>query len=249
MGLHSPFQDVEQQSVLYDMGLRRYMMRVYGWMGCALVVTALVAYLVTNTSLFGIFFSMSEDGRLGYSALGLVAAFSPLAFVLVLSFGIRRLSYGAVRALFLLYSALIGVSFSVWLIAYTATSVVQTFFITSLLYLTMSLWGYVTKRSLASFGSFLFMGLIGIVIALVVNMFTQSTMMNFLISCFGVLIFTGFTAYDTQRIKLSYQSYLALYSQEEIGKASIYDALSLYLNFINLFSFILSLTGTRSNSN
>lgn len=241
------------ENASYDLGLRQYMVAVYRWMCAGLMITAITSYMVVHTPLARLFFNFSffEDGgyRLNYTALGMIIAFSPIVFVWILSFGIARLSYRAAQGLFVVYSALMGMSLSILLLVYTGASIVQTFLTTSILFLSMSLWGYVTKRSLMGLGSFLFVGLIGLIIASLVNFFTHSSGMSFLISCFGVLIFVGFTAYDTQRIKFRYQAYLSSCDEEERSKQSVYDALSIYLNFINLFNFLLSLTGsTRSDS-
>lgn len=248
------YQNTEQQSYgVMDAGLRAYMLRVFNWMAVGLALTGAVAFGVIHSSLLRVFYHvvMTANGPVitGMTGLGWVAALAPLGFVLVLSFGINRLSRQAAQALFLIYSAVMGVSMATLLLAYTGASVARTFFIAASLYAAMALWGYVTKRSLASFGSFLMMGVIGLLIAMLVNMFWPSSMMTLVISVVGVLVFTAFTAYDTQRIKVSYQQALAYMPPEEINKNSVYDALALYLDFINLFQFLLQLTGTRSNNN
>lgn len=253
MAFHSDFRTTQNSaaSAAYDAGLRAYMLRVYNWMALALLFTAGSAYSVLHTSLRSVFFHIVQRGdgafALAPTFLGTIAVFVPLAFVLVLSFGVNRLSRSTAQTLFVLYSVAMGVSLSSLLLAYTGASVVRTFFITASLYGAMSLWGYVTKRSLASFGSFLGMGLIGLMIASLVNIFIPSHGMTVMISFIGVLLFTGLTAYDTQRIKLSYQQYAYSFSGEEIGKLSVYDALSMYLNFVNLFQFLLQFTGVRSD--
>lgn len=254
MAYNSDFRTVEGQQGFggYDAGLRSYMLRVYNWMVLGLVLTSAVAYAVVNTPLRGLFFHVvqSSDGHLVLSntLLGMLGIFAPLAFVLVLSFGVNRLSRQSVQILFVLFSAAMGVSLSTLLLTYTGVSVVRTFLITALLYACMSLWGYMTKRSLSGFGSFLFMGLIGLCIAGFVNIFFPSGMMTAVISFVGVLVFTGFTAYDTQRIKMNYQGYLSYGSADDALKFSIYDALSMYLNFVNLFQFLLQFTGSRSGN-
>ncbi|MCX5619797.1 Bax inhibitor-1/YccA family protein [Bombella pollinis] len=233
----------------FDAGLRAYMVRVYNWMAFALFLTAVTAYAVVHTSLRTLFFHVVQRGDefvLAPTGLGMVGVFAPLAFVLVLSFGVNRLSRSTAQMLFVLYSVVMGISMASILMAYTGASVVRTFFITASLYGVMSLWGYVTKRSLMGMGSFLMMGLIGLVIASLVALFIPSQGMTTVISFIGVLIFVGFTAYDTQRIKFSYQSYASALPAEALGKMSVYDALSMYLNFVNLFQFLLQFTGTRS---
>lgn len=251
MAFHSNFGATQGRTAAeaFDAGLRAYMLRIYNWMAFALFLTAVTAYAVVHTSLRTLFFHVVQRGdafMLSPTALGMVGVFAPLAFVLVLSFGVNRLSRSAAQTLFLLYSVVMGISMASLLMAYTGASVVRTFFITASLYAVMSLWGYVTNRSLTGLGSFLMMGLIGLVIASLVNMFLPAHGMTVLISFLGVLLFTGFTAYDTQRIKLTYQQYAAAMPSEELAKMSIYDALTMYLNFVNLFQSLLQLTGIRS---
>lgn len=252
MAFHPDFQstDTQRGQSIVDAGLRAYMLRVYNWMAVALILTAVSGYAVVNTSLRTLFYQthILSDGRMstGPTLLGMVAIFAPLAFVLVLSFGVNRLSRSTAQTIFLLYSVAMGVSLSSILLFYTGASVVRTFFIAASLYAAVSLWGYVTKRSLMGMGSFLYMGLIGLIIAGLVNLFFPSSMMTMLVSFVGVLIFTGFTAYDTQRIKMSYQYYASSLGADDIGKMSVYDALSMYLNFVNLFQYLLQFLGERS---
>lgn len=250
MAFHSDFDTTRgQAAAAFDAGLRAYMLRVYNWMALALALTGVTAYAVVHTSLRALFFHVVQRGNvfaLAPTGLGMVSIFAPLAFVLVLSFGVNRLSRSTVQLLFLLFSVVMGVSMASLLMAYTGASVVRTFFITASLYGVMSLWGYVTNRSLMGFGSFLTMGLVGLVIASLVNMFFPAHGLTVLISFVGVLVFTGLTAYDTQRIKFSYQQYAAVLPADEMGKMGVYDALSMYLNFVNLFQLLLQFTGTRS---
>ncbi|OOL19502.1 secY stabilizing membrane protein [Bombella intestini] len=250
MAFHSDFETTRGQSaVAFDAGLRAYMLRVYNWMALALALTGVTAYAVVHTSLRALFFHVVQRGdvfTLAPTGLGMLGIFAPLAFVLVLSFGVNRLSRSTAQLLFLLFSAVMGISMASLLMAYTGASVVRTFFITASLYGVMSLWGYVTNRSLMGFGSFLTMGLVGLVIASLINMFLPAHGLTVLISFVGVLLFTGLTAYDTQRIKFSYQQYATVLPAEELGKMGVYDALSMYLNFVNLFQFLLQFTGTRS---
>ncbi len=251
MAFHSNFDTTRgQAAAAFDAGLRAYMLRVYNWMALALALTGVTAYAVVHTSLRALFFHVVQRGdvfALAPTGLGMVSIFAPLAFVLVLSFGVNRLSRSTVQLLFLLFSVVMGVSMASLLLAYTGASVVRTFFITASLYGVMSLWGYVTNRSLMGFGSFLTMGLVGLMIASLVNMFLPAHGLTVLISFVGVLVFTGLTAYDTQRIKFSYQQYAAVLPADEMGKMGVYDALSMYLNFVNLFQLLLQFTGTRSD--
>ncbi|QCE33688.1 Bax inhibitor-1/YccA family protein [Acetobacteraceae bacterium] len=230
-----------------DLGLRAYMRSVYNWMGLGLFITAISAWSVVNTSLRQVFFHFSQHG-LQLTGMGWLAALAPLVFVFVLSAGINRLSRPAAAGLFVLFSICMGISCSNLLIMYTASSVVRTFLITALMFLSISFLGYVTKRSLSGFGTFLFMALIGLILASVVNIFLPSHNFDVAISFAGVLIFSGLTAYDTQRIKVSYQQYLTWMPQEAVAKQGIYDALSLYLDFINLFQFLIRFLGTPSRN-
>ncbi|BAT20028.1 Bax inhibitor-1/YccA family protein [Asaia bogorensis] len=235
-----------------DAGLRAYMLSVYNWMTAGLVVTGFVAYAVAETSLRDLFFQqvLTPGGILTRpTGLGMLTIFAPLAFVMVMSFGVNRLSRQTAQGLFWAFCAVMGASLSNILIVYTHTSVASTFFVTAATFAAMSLWGYTTRRDLSSLGSFLFMGLIGLVIASLVNMFLHSPAMSFMVSLIGVVLFTVLTAFDTQRIRATYQYYLSYVGPEEMGKRSVYDALSLYLNFINLFTFLLQFMGVRNNNN
>src|SRR6185295_6906949 len=171
-----------------------------------------------------------------------VALFAPLGLVLLLGFRLRQMSFSAVQTTFWVYAALMGIGLTPILLLYTGASVAQVFFVTSATFGAMSLWGYTTKRDLTGFGSFLFMGLIGIIIASLVNLFLQSGMMSWVISVLGVVIFTGLTAYDTQKIK---EMYYVGDDGTIAGKKAIMGALSLYLDFINLFLMLLRLFGDR----
>ena len=235
-----------------DAGLRAYMLRVYNWMTSGLLLTGLVAYGIANTSAIDLFYPVVQTQyglRHTQGPLAIVAMLAPLAFVLVLSFGVNRLSKTAVQGIFWAFCAAMGASLTSIFLSYTGESIVRTFFITSGTFAAMSIWGYTTRRDLTGMGSFLMMGLFGIILASVVNMFIGSSGMQFIISIAGVLIFTGLTAYDTQRIKTTYAQFAYAGGTDQAGKRSVYDALSLYLNFINLFMMLLQLTGSRSNSN
>jgi len=182
------------------------------------------------------------------SVLALAAIFAPLAFVLVLSFGVNRLSTTAAQTLYWLFCVAMGASITNVFLIYTGNSIARTFFITAGTFAAMSIWGYTTRADLSRWGSFLIMGLIGVIIASLVNMFVQSTALQFAVSVIGVLVFVGLTAYDTQRIKATYVQQAYADGPEMAAKRSVYDALSLFLNFINLFMLLLQLTGNRSNS-
>jgi FtsH-binding integral membrane protein len=235
-----------------DAGLRAYMLRVYNYMFAGLALTGVSAYgtyLAAVTTDPAAAVQRLPNGVL-LTSVG-VALFGPLMWVLLLgslglvlflSFRISKMSISAARTSFLVYAALIGASFASLFVVYTQASIAQVFFITAATFGAMSLWGYTTRRDLSGFGSFLFMGLIGIIIASVVSMFVQSTMLQWVISVAGVLIFTGLTAYDTQAIK---ESYVAGDDGTVAGRKAIFGALKLYLDFINLFLMLLRLMGNR----
>ena len=238
-------------AAVLDTGLRAYMLRVYNWMASGLLVTGIVAYAIANTSLINVFYPLVETPaglRHSPSLLAMVAMFAPLAFVMVLSFGVNRLSKTAVQAIYWVFCAAMGASLTNIFLIYTSESIVSVLFITAATFAGMSIYGYVTKADLSRFGSFLIMGLIGIIIAGLVNLFVASSALQFAISVIGVLIFVGLTAYDTQRIKATYVQYAYAEGADGAAKRSVYDALSLYLNFINLFLLLLQLLGNR-NSN
>jgi FtsH-binding integral membrane protein len=202
-------------------------------MTLGLVVTGLIAWLVGNSpSLMQTFY--------GSPGLRFIVMLAPLAFVLVMSFGAQRLSLGALTAIFYAYSATMGLSMATIFIVYAHALIAQVFFISAAMFLAMSLYGYTTRADLSRFGSFLLMGLIGIIIASLVNIFIHSPGVSFAISVIGVLLFTGLTAYDTQRIK---ETYSASWGEVATGKLAIMGALTLYLDFINLFLMLLRLMG------
>lgn len=234
-----------------DAGLRGYMLRVYNWMTSGLLLTGIVAWVIANTSAINAFYQPVQTARgvaIQPTILGYLAMFAPLAFVMVLSFGINRLSRQTTQLLFWLFAAAMGASMANIFIIYAHDSIARVFFITAGTFGAMSLWGYTTRTDLSRFGSFLFMGLIGIVIASLVNIFFASSALQFAISVIGVLVFVGLTAYDTQRIKNDYVQYAYQAGTDVAAVRSVYDALSLYLNFINLFMLLLQLFGQR-NSN
>ena len=217
-----------------DEGLRAFMLKIYNYMCLALGVTGAVAMFTASSE------TMMQ--AIYGTPLAYVVMFSPLAFILVLSFGINKLSVGAVQGLFWAFAVVMGLSMASIFMVYTGESIAKVFFITAGVFAAMSLYGYTTKRSLAAMGSFLFMGLIGIIIAMVVNMFLASSALQFAISILGVLIFTGLTAWDTQKLKMIYIQSDGTAATE---KTAIYGALTLYLDFINLFYFLLHLLGNR----
>ena len=235
-------------AAVLDAGLRAYMLRVYNWMASGLLLTGIVAYGVANTSAINLFYPLVQTPyglQRTQGPLAIVAMLAPLAFVMVLSFGVNRLSRTSVQGIFWAFCAAMGASLTSIFLVYSGESIVRTFFITAATFGAMSLVGYTTKRDLSRMGSFLIMGLIGVILASVVNMFVHSSGLQFLISIIGVLVFVGLTAYDTQRIKATYTQYAYAEGPDQAGKRSVYDALSLYLNFINLFMLLLQLTGGR----
>ncbi|MGH7155890.1 MAG: Bax inhibitor-1/YccA family protein [Acetobacteraceae bacterium] len=237
-------------SAVMDAGLRSYMLRVYNWMASGLLLTGIIAFMVANTSLKDALYPtvMTANGpQIHATPLAMISIFLPLAFVLVLSLGVNRLSRQMAQTLYWLFCAAMGLSLTNIFLMYTSTSIVRVFFITAGTFAAMSLYGYTTRADLSRWGSFLMMGLIGVIIASVVNIFVGSTELQFLVSIIGVLVFTGLTAYDTQRIKSSYVQFAYAEGTDQAAKRSVYDALSLYLNFINLFMLMLQLLGNRNN--
>lgn len=221
-----------------DQGLRSYMLGIYNHMTLALAISALVAvgiYMLGSTS--------PIVQALYKSPLRWVIMLAPLAFVLVLSFRFEKMSYTALLGTFWAFAAVMGLSMGAIGFVFKVGSIVQALMVTTVAFAGLSLYGYTTKRSLSGMGSFLIMGLIGLIVASVINMFLQSGAMAFAISVIGVLIFAGLTAWDTQRLKEDYD-YLSQ-DGELMQKSSVMGALSLYLNFINMFQFILALTGQR----
>jgi len=239
-------------TALLDAGLRAYMLRVYNWMSSGLLLTGIVAYGIAHTGLMDAFFPVvrTVTGRLVQqpTPLAYIAMFAPLAFVLVLSFGVNRLSTTTVQALFWAFCAAMGASLTSIFVIYTGESIVRVFFITAATFGATSLYGYTTKADLTRMGSFMMMGLFGIIIASLVNMFMQSSALQFAISIIGVVVFIGLTAYDTQRIKADYVQYAYAEGTDLAARRGVYDALSLYLNFINLFMMLLQLLGVRNNN-
>lgn len=221
-----------------DEGLRAHMNKVYGLMSVAMVVTGVVAYAVgTNVQLMQAIFG---------SPLRWVVMFAPLVVVFGFSSMINRMSYATAQAVFFGYAALMGLSLSFIFLAYTGISIAQVFLVTAITFAGLSLYGYTTKRDLSGMGTFMMMGVIGLVVASVVNIFVQSSAVMFAISVLGVLIFAGLTAFDTQNIKSMYVQMAQGGDREWLGKSAIMGALQLYLDFLNMFTFLLQLMGNRN---
>ena len=235
-----------------DAGLRAYMLRVYNWMASGLLLTGIVAFLIANSpAISELFYTVVRTPRglaTAPTILGYVAMFAPLAFILVLSFGINRLSKTATQALFWTFCGVMGASMANIFVIYTSSSIASTFFVCSAMFASMSLIGYTTKKDLTKLGSIMLMGLIGIILASVVNIFLGSPALAFAISVIGVVVFCGLTAFDTQRIKNDYIEHSYAEGTDEAGKRSVMDALGLYLNFINLFQLLLSFMGNRNQN-
>lgn len=234
------------QSAEVDAGLRAFMLQVYNYMASALVLTGLVAYFTSS-------FAVTQvDGGMALTAFGnvifntplkWVIMLAPLGFVMLLGFKVQKMSFSAAQMMFWAFSALMGLSLASIFLVYTGESIARMFFITAAVFGAMSLWGYTTKKDLSGWGSFLMMGLIGVIVASVVNIFLGSSQLQFAISIIGVLVFVGLTAYDTQKIKATY--YQLIGTGDTLAKAGLMGALSLYLDFINLFIMLLRLFGDR----
>ncbi|MEL7106612.1 MAG: Bax inhibitor-1/YccA family protein [Pseudomonadota bacterium] len=226
-----------------DAGLRAHMNKVYGLMSAGLLVTAGVAWAVgTSDALLSIF---RDPITLQPNILGWIAMFLPLGMVFLFGAMINRMSVAGAQTFFYAFAAAMGLSISWIFAAFTGISIAQTFLVTSIAFAGLSLWGYTTKKDLSGWGTFLLMGVIGLIVASVINIFLQSPAMMFAISILGVLIFAGLTAYDTQRIKTEYVAHAQHADQDWLDKSGIMGALSLYINFINLFMFLLQFLGSR----
>ena len=235
------------RAVAIDAGLRAYMIRVYNYMAAGVALTGVVAWLtfnaavVTNSS--GAIVGLTEFGKAVFSGpLAIVLFLVTLGLVFFMSFRIDRLQPSTALALFMLYAGLLGLMLSSVFLAYTGASITRTFFISAASFGALSLYGYSTKRDLSPVGSFLIMGLFGLILAMVVNMFLKSSGLDFAISAIGVLIFAGLTAWDTQRIK---EMYDVQDDGSVAGRKAVMGALALYLDFINLFLFLLRFIGDR----
>jgi hypothetical protein len=219
--------------VSYDEGLRKHMLAIYNYMTSGILLTGIVALLAFTSG-------MAET--IHYSGLRWIVGLSPLAIVFAMSFGANRFSTGTLQAMFWGFAMLMGLSLSSIFLRYTGGSIATSFFATAAAFAGLSLYGYTTKKSLSGLGSFLIMGVIGLFVAMLINLFLQSPAFHYAISILGVLIFAGLTAYDTQRLKAEYEM---LRGSQFAGKAVILGALTLYLDFINMFQFLLSLLGNR----
>ncbi len=219
-----------------DAGLRAHMVRVYGLMGGAMTISALVAYFVGNSSLVY---------TVNTGILRWVFMFLPLIMIFAMGPVMQRLSYSGARAYFFAFAAAMGISLSYIFAVFSLGSIATTFAATSVGFLALSLWGYTTKKDISGWGSFLLIGVVGLIIASLINIFLQSSGLHFAISAIGVLIFAGLTAYDTQNIKNLYLQQRYATGMEQAGHLAIYGALQLYLDFVNLFTFLLSFLGNQ----
>ncbi|WP_170545652.1 Bax inhibitor-1/YccA family protein [Ruegeria arenilitoris] len=237
-----------------DEGLRAHMNKVYGTMSVGMLITFAAAWAIAGLAVSSVpteyqisasTYLTQFGATLFASPLKWIIMFAPLAFVFGFSAGINRLSAAAAQTVFYVFAAVMGVSISWIFLVFTGQSIIQVFLITSIAFAGLSLYGYTTKKDLSGMGTFLMMGLIGLIVAMIVNWFLQSPAMMYAISVIGVLIFAGLTAYDTQSIKNTYLQMAHSGDQEWLGKAAIMGALSLYLDFINMFMFLLQLFGSR----
>lgn len=231
------YQTIEapaSDSIAVNAGLRAYMLSVYNYMATGVLVTGIVAMMVSQSdALLNLIYG---------SGLRWVVMLAPLGFVFAISAGVNKMRASTLQVLYWLFAGVMGLSLSYIFIVYTGMSIAIIFFITAAMFMSLSLYGYTTKKDLSAWGTFLFMGVIGLIIAMIVNFFMQSSMMQFIISVLGVLIFAGLTAYDTQKIK---HMYFMTTTGEMVAKSAIMGALTLYLDFINMFLFMLRLFGGR----
>ena len=228
-----PAISVGVPSATRDAGLRSYMLKVYNYMASGVLLTGVVALL---------FASSGMAAQVMATPLKWLIILAPLGFVFAMSFGVNRMSTGTLQTLFWGFAVAMGLSMSTIFLVYTGVSIAQTFFAVSAAFLGLSLYGYTTKKDLSGFGTFLIMGVVGLLVAMVINIFLQSTAMAFAISAIGVLLFAGLTVYDTQKIK---SMYAHIAGTDMMGKAAIMSALTLYLDFINMFQFMLAFMGDR----
>ena len=234
---------VGARTAAIDEGLRTHMNKVYGTMSVGMLITFAVAWAVgSNPALLSIF---RDPITLSPNILGWIIMFAPLGMVFLFSGMINRLSAAGAQLFFYVFAAVMGLSLSWIFVAFTGFSIAQVFLITSIAFAGLSLWGYTTKKDISAWGSFLIMGVIGLLVAMIVNIFLGSPAIMFAISILGVLIFAGLTAYDTQKIKTTYLEHAHHGDSEWLGKAAIMGALNLYLDFINMFMFLLQLFGNR----
>ena len=216
-----------------DAGLRSYMLKVYNYMASAVLLTGIVAMVFAGSGF---------AAQIMATPLRWLIILSPLAIIFAMSFGVNRMKESTLQTLFWSFAVLMGLSMSTIFLVFTGVSIAQTFFAVTASFLGLSLWGYTTKKDLSGFGTFLIMGVVGLLVAMIINIFLHSTAMHLAISAIGVLLFAGLTAYDTQKIKSMY-AYVA--GTDMMGKTVIMGALTLYLDFINMFQFLLSFMGNR----
>lgn len=225
--------------VTFDAGLRTHMIGVYNYLMMGLALSGIVAYAVANTAFGSLFYA----GPRQLTALGWMALLAPLGLILVASFGANRLTPATIQGIYWATTGLQGIGLAALLQSYTGESVTRVFFITAAAFGSLSLWGYTTEKRLSGWGSFLLMGLVGLILASLINLFLASSPLQFAITIIGLLIFAGLTAWDTQRIKEEYVT--GLVQGDTALTSQVFGALSLYLNFINLFQLLLSLFGSR----
>ncbi|MDB5674794.1 MAG: rane protein [Sphingomonas bacterium] len=234
------FSPTDARTAAYDVGLRRYMLSVYNYMSSAVLLSGLVAF----------FFAMGGENSpaaqvfLGGGILKYVIMFAPLGFILAMNFGLSRMSDGTLQAVFWGFAVAMGLSLSTVFLRYTEASIAQSFFATAAAFTGLSLYGYTTKRDLSAFGTFLIMGVVGLIVAMLLNLWFQSSAFALAISLVGVLIFAGLTAYDTQRTKSMY-AHVAGTGAEQ--RTAIMAATNLYLDFVNMFLFLLRIFGSSRN--
>ena len=237
-GGYDPAVSVGVPRAVRDAGLRSYMLKVYNYMASGVALTGIVALLFAPYARDVL---INASGT-GLSGLGWLIIFAPLGFVIAMNYGMNRMSTATLQLMFWAFATVMGLSMSTIFIVYTGVSIAQTFFAVTAAFLGLSLWGYTTKKDLTGWGTFLIMGVVGLLVAMIINIFLRSPAMYYAISAIGVLLFAGLTAYDTQRIKSMY-AYVA--GTDMMGKTVIMGALSLYLDFINMFQFLLSFMGGR----
>ena len=226
---------IGRDSVAFDAGLRSHMLSVYNYMASGVLLTGAVALLAAK-------FGIAQEIFFGTGFLKWVVIFAPLLMIFFLMGGLARMSVSGLQTFFWTFATMMGLSMSLIPLLYTGTSIALTFFATAAAFTSLSLWGYTTSRNLSGFGTFLLMGLVGLIVAMVGNLFIQSDPLSQVISFVGVLVFAGLTAYDTQKIK---SIYFQVQGSDMLGKAAILGALNLYLDFINMFQFLLSFLGGR----
>ncbi|MFN3228979.1 MAG: Bax inhibitor-1/YccA family protein [Asticcacaulis sp.] len=233
---------VESADMAVDSGLRSFMLGIYNKMALGLLITGVLAWVVGNVPEVTSLFFANVNGKISITLLGMIVSFAPIVLLFGSSFLMRNPSPASASMLYWTIVAMIGLSGGLWFIRYTGGSIAQTFFITAASFGALSLWGYTTKKNLLPMGSFLLMAVIGLLLAALVNLFLQSPLMHMIISGLGVLIFAGLIAFDTQRLKMMYDGLQR--DSVKMNVATTFGALSLYINFINLFQFLLSFLGS-----